>query len=565
MDRHTFYRSDVSLIKKELQSYFLSGFLCDLKIVSGKSCYNVHRLMLGALSPFLSRLLSSDDKIEQIELSDFDELEVHSFIYSLYGMPAKEPVAYDSILKVLNISQKSWINFPSSIKEESIEIVPITYGDDNENGIDDDDDSKEYHDNEVENDKFIGHQVDDNNMLAEDDMVDIDEPEFGNDLKKKGGRPKGSVKKGPSKLKRQRPQSEPKPDQKPIQCRLCKIVCLTKTELFQHREIAHQLKNKKNEVGKFSCEHCGNLCGRRRDLLHHIKHSCPAFTLACSHCPRKFPHTQALDSHITRIHDPSHKEKALVRKKFVCPICGMELRKHVYEYHVASHDPQADLSKFEKFECDECGKKYTSLYKLTRHGCKKNGMVFDDNEGNSMCTLCLAPLKDKKDAITHKKEKHAELYHYETSLTLFNGNFACPYPDCDLTKRKISDIKIHLEMVHYRVKKSICEVCGDKFETSHMKKKHIIDVHKISSEFQCETCGLDCRSQYGLKNHNYLAHSGERRYKCKYCEKTFKRNSELKRHLFIHESHLSQNVCDVCGKAFRDISSLKAHVATKCQ
>lgn len=507
------YRTDRSTIKEELQSYFSSGFLCDFKVICGNKSYNIHKLVAAVACRQLWNILENQKDIEILNLSTFDQNEVENFISALYQRAGDSCniSQYSNILKSLNIGDKTMAVDLSS------EPLALAFESESNNSIEFDDEN---------NDKNKVIKIENVNEVKANVQT----------VKKIRGK---YNKNGKNKLK--------------FKCDICKnYFGETLLELRNHKTVDHKkvLKNIKNS---FSCDLCGEYCGGQRDLRYHIKFSCTKCLIPCSYCPRKFKNKMAASNHITREH--SGLENVYKFEKITCEVCSKQVLRYRLKYHMETHDPNA-----EKWDCSDCGKKFIRLSAKTMHHCnKRNAIVFKDNDGNMMCTLCLLNFKTEtlKEINQHRKEIHPE-----NNDVLSMVEYSCPIPYCEVKKHQVNQIKLHLKINHFKVLRVGCGICPERFNHSNSLKKHQSKVHGVNADrLQCDHCGEYFFENYRLKHHIYVRHSNERRFKCKYCSKTFKQNSELGRHLFVHEAKLSKFHCDNCGKKCRDKSTLNAHIS----
>merc|ERR1719186_2218855 len=108
------YRTDKYSFNEEFKTYLSSGFLCDFKVICSHKTYNIHKLILALACPTLRSIFEQDDRIELLNLSDFDEHEVNAFITALYQVGDFPKVAeYSNILRSLNLNDNFTVpNFP---------------------------------------------------------------------------------------------------------------------------------------------------------------------------------------------------------------------------------------------------------------------------------------------------------------------------------------------------------------------------------------------------------------------------------------------------------------------
>ena len=93
-------------------------------------------------------------------------------------------------------------------------------------------------------------------------------------------------------------------------------------------------------------------------------------------------------------------------------------------------------------------------------------------------------------------------------------------------------------------------------------KIHIRIVHEKIKQFTCDTCSKTFSKKSQLKDHLYRVHTeinAEDLKRCGFCNVGFKLQEGLNKHLKIHESKKSFQ-CDICEKSFRRQSHLTSHV-----
>ena len=119
-----------------------------------------------------------------------------------------------------------------------------------------------------------------------------------------------------------------------------------------------------------------------------------------------------------------------------------------------------------------------------------------------------------------------------------------------------------------RVKKYICEYCGDAFFRKDEKKRHIRCKHTHEKKFTCQFCNKSFARSDHCETHK-LIHlpKNERPYKCKICDKRFCRRDEMKRHFKTKHNKLyedsSMSWQDYIEKI--DIDFSEYHVADQSQ
>ena len=151
------------------------------------------------------------------------------------------------------------------------------------------------------------------------------------------------------------------------------------------------------------------------------------------------------------------------------------------------------------------------------------------------------------------------------------------------------DLKIHVKVVHEKIRDVQCEHCDFRGGTKahlwlHMKSRHmeIMDLSKAklfkedeikpkqkkekedtkNQEHICGKCGKVFDSLRRYKIHENHSHVKKQRIPCPSCDKTFKSKAILKGHIaVIHDGQTE--ICHQCGGEFRGKVGLATHVKSK--
>uniref|UniRef100_A0A336K7P1 CSON004477 protein n=1 Tax=Culicoides sonorensis TaxID=179676 RepID=A0A336K7P1_CULSO len=195
-----------------------------------------------------------------------------------------------------------------------------------------------------------------------------------------------------------------------FQCRLCGNFYKTRSSLTQHMEI--------HDKREMSCEFCNKIFYRERNLNTHLKivHLNREKTLACHICGKAFAQKKSLDSHLF-VHNDD--------RTFKCPKCPFSakcqktLSGHIKHIH-STEDP---------VNCEVCGQKVKSLYRLKKHmrlhtgpdlncefcdktyKCRKSlqnhiDTIHRGKKKRHKCTICLKDLHAKRSLIEHIETDH---------------------------------------------------------------------------------------------------------------------------------------------------------------
>ena len=106
---------------------------------------------------------------------------------------------------------------------------------------------------------------------------------------------------------------------------------------------------------------------------------------------------------------------------------------------------------------------------------------------------------------------------------------------CDRTVTQKGSLKIHVDMVHLKLRPFQCDICDKRFHTRHNLKQHVDGVHLELLPFSCKKCDKSFHNQQNLKVHVNSVHLKLKPFSCKICDKSFSQNGKLKRHVdFVH-------------------------------
>ena len=111
------------------------------------------------------------------------------------------------------------------------------------------------------------------------------------------------------------------------------------------------------------------------------------------------------------------------------------------------------------------------------------------------------------------------------------------------------------------LKRPICDICEDDFNSTKALLTHISDVHEGLKSFECHSCPK-AYAQLGVLNRHISVKHEKRTYRCKHCDKSFKNLGSLSTHILaIHE--LKRFDCKFCGISYNRKASLGIHIKMK--
>ena len=132
------------------------------------------------------------------------------------------------------------------------------------------------------------------------------------------------------------------------------------------------------------------------------------------------------------------------------------------------------------------------------------------------CDDCGKKLPSKSKLIMHQRTHTGE------------KPFKCEHCECYFSRK--SNIKRHINAVHYCIKDFSYTECDARFSEKADLKRHIDPVHIGIKNFRFAKCRSTFTQQGYLTQHIKSVHE-KIRYSCSVCSKTFSRPSHTKRHM----------------------------------
>ena len=176
------------------------------------------------------------------------------------------------------------------------------------------------------------------------------------------------------------------------------------------------------------------------------------------------------------------------------------------------------------FQCDECDRRFSHNYLLTRHQQKQhNGEVFRCNQCDFHCLV-------EYELKAHTKKLHNLGHRFENERDLQ------VYP---------------------------CNICALKFEGKTAYRMHLF-THKIEKRgefFKCTDCSHLTSKEEDLMKHLGLKHF-KLEYRCNFCNVTFGRLDSFRVHLVSKHEDKKENLhkCDRCLYATRRKDAMIRHI-----
>ncbi|XP_076322456.1 uncharacterized protein LOC143231724 isoform X2 [Tachypleus tridentatus] len=406
-------------------------------------------------------------------------------------------------------------------------------------------------------------------------------------------------------------------------CFLCSGSFSTSKKLQKHVETCHKISSSPNETSH-RCVLCGSVSFSASALHEHMKQRHRLDVQSnCSICRKTFISPDELASH-RKIHedeDSSHLERRsginLKVPKLECGFCSKTnfscfeaLQLHVQAIHVPSSSnfapflnisPVSYIGRYEpqdykeKFGCEYCNTKFSSMYKLighrmTAHGI--NGFGFFAQE-KVFCTQCTMGFSSVSQLTDHVNTKHKVLTFQQniypgdpdnnasgeskssnhslepTDEPLYNRdshqNSSAMYKkhkaNTSHNSRPTDDL-LHKDISHLNSSTSILyNTAFLDFETLKTRLKYQLNI--AARTYKCSKCEVQFNAEYQLTNH-MIGHflTASIKHGCQYCLKLFSKPDELQKHLLdIHAVHFYW--CSLCEEVFDSKVNIQVHFAMK--
>ncbi|XP_077482210.1 uncharacterized protein LOC144092919 [Stigmatopora argus] len=260
----------------------------------------------------------------------------------------------------------------------------------------------------------------------------------------------------------------------PFQCNQCEDNFPVFKALHKHYIDVH------NPTEPFTCTYCQTtFASLKRFIRHEWKHT-GYQPFQCPHCKKRFRSYSDL---------VEHQKKHTKAYPFLCWECGKKFRhgitltRHVERVHQAG-DLQSEKA-LPSFNCNQCGKSFTSRRCLLKHdNFHHKGMRFP-------CEHCGKGFFGKDALVRH------------TLIHTGERPFKCD--DCDKSFRSSAELKIH-RRYHTGERPFKCGICEKGFVQSCFLTLHM-RTHTGERPYVCAVCNKAFSSLHGLKRHRRLVHA----------------------------------------------------------
>jgi KRAB domain-containing zinc finger protein len=335
----------------------------------------------------------------------------------------------------------------------------------------------------------------------------------------------------------------------PKKCQYCGLMFESRNRLKIHwAETAGDGIHNIN-IKSHPCNICDKVFDSRYGLKRHMLSHTDERKFECTVCGLRFKQSAHLKGHIATHERINHisitkqqKTESLLNPVIPCKKCQYvfrtkaELKSHLLE---SANDSIHRLEQTNEFRCRRCDKYFDSKFDLESH----NRFHVDEREHE--CTVC---------EMRFKKSSHLKS-HMCTHLKLIDSSCSKTYV-IDGTEKTLFE----------------CKECKMEFVTKQDLKMHILgragdDLHaqpELVTSYQCEICDAVFTGNSGLHNHQRV-HEGKKSV-CKICGEKFDRLEDLINHGYTHHAYKENNKiskrekCNVCFMEFNKRCELKVHI-----
>lgn len=319
--------------------------------------------------------------------------------------------------------------------------------------------------------------------------------------------------KRPTRLRKHMTKHETIESKEMFVCAICTMVFVDESLGAEHHEQHHDDNENSIETKQIDrvmcCEFCANAFTSIDSLMaHRTRHADDEVPFQCEYCPNKYETFSKLKTHY-KTHWGIMKPYPIVRF-FVCERTDChkiyrhwsDLQNHLKTTHLINpyiykcdFCPKTFYNSWnyfyhkntvhgQKTKCTQCDKEYESLIRMQSH------MRYAHSEKPKMA----------KKATEKKvmKKRNTNAINIDEYLAINDDRISCV--NCNKLMTSMANARAHVESVHLKIKKHICNHCDRGFYARKDLTDHV-RVHTEETPFECDQCDKKFRTIGLLQQH----------------------------------------------------------------
>ena len=172
--------------------------------------------------------------------------------------------------------------------------------------------------------------------------------------------------------------------------------------------------------------------------------------------------------------------------------------------------------------------------------------------------VAISNLKPKDEVVVSKVSSDLDLHIDSENKEGDNqSNIKHQCSNCGKVLRNAEALRKHVKNVHSVTSKYPCEICAKSFANKHSLSLHVANIHERRQWFSCEQCDYKTVQKNNLQSHILVKHD-KVQFECGQCDKKYSYLTLLKKHkATVHEG--ARFFCDSCSFQAAYNSDLREH------